>query len=343
MKLQDFDYLLPKDLIASFPLKNRSLSKLLLVKDNLTNHIFRDLPELLGPNDILVINDSKVINARFFGKKTSGAKVEFLLERMLDDQVAIVQTKSNSRLRVGERIELNREKIFLKLIKRSKDAFFVEFSCQIKPFLKKYGKVPLPPYIKREARYSDLSNYQTIYADPKKMESIAAPTAGLHFDKTLLDLLRLKGVSIANITLHVGMGTFKPIKELKIEDHNMHKERIEIDQASVDLILKAKSSKGRVICVGTTSLRCLESVYNFNNGTLKPFKGETDVFIYPGYKFGVVDSLITNFHLPKSTLLILVSAFAGHERIMSAYNFAIKNRYRFYSYGDAMFINMQSS
>ena len=196
---------------------------------------------------------------------------------------------------------------------------------------------------RREARYSDLSNYQTIYADPKKMESIAAPTAGLHFDKTLLDLLRHKGVSIANITLHVGMGTFKPIKELKIEDHNMHKERIEIDQASVDLILKAKSSKGRVICVGTTSLRCLESVYNINNGTLKPFKGETDVFIYPGYKFGVVDSLITNFHLPKSTLLILVSAFAGHERIMSAYNFAIKNRYRFYSYGDAMFINIQSS
>ena len=339
MKLEDFNFQLPQDLIASYPLEKRSHSKLLVVKENFKDMIFQDLPDLLKPNDILVINDTAVIKARLFGKKETGSKLEILIERLIDERQSFVQIKSNSKLREGDRIFISSREILLTLIEKKKDVWFVKFSKPVRQILDSYGQVPLPPYIKRETISLDLSRYQTVYADPLKNFSVAAPTAGMHFDEKLLNLIVSKGVNIAKITLHVGMGTFRPIKDKTIKGHKMHEESIEITKKAVQQINKAKKKGGRIICVGTTSLRCLESVCKENSGTLRPFKGETDLFIYPGFKFRLVDILITNFHLPHSTLLLLVSAFAGYEKIRSAYNHAIRKKYRFYSYGDAMFIN----
>jgi len=339
LKLEDFSFVLPKELIASSPLEQRSSSRLLMVGHNLKDLVFSDLPGLLKPEDVLVINDTKVLNARLVGQKETGAKVELLIERVLDKENSLVQLRSNSRLREGDKISLSESKEFVSLIKKRGDLWEVKFSQPAKKIIDSLGLVPLPPYLKREANTLDAERYQTVYADPAKNYSVAAPTAGFHFDNELLDLVMDKGVNIAKITLHIGMGTFKPIKREIITEHKMHKESIELKQKAIDLINGSKEKGGRVIAVGTTTLRCLESVAKMNKGALKPFTGYTDLFIYPGFKFNVVDALITNFHLPKSTLLLLVSAFGGYEKMREAYKYAIQEKYRFYSYGDSMFIN----
>ena len=339
MKLEDFSFELPKELIASSPLNERSSSKLLVVGHDFKDLVFSDLPGLLKPEDVLVINDTKVINARLFGQKETGARVEVLIERILDEKNSLVQLRTNSRLKEGDKIFLFESEEFLSLTKKKGDIWQVRFSQPAKKIIDSFGLVPLPPYIKREANSSDDDRYQTVYADPAKNYSVAAPTAGFHFDNELLDSVMDKGMNIAKITLHIGMGTFKPIKSKIITDHKMHKESIELKQEAIDLINLSKEKGGRVICVGTTTLRCLESIAKDNKGVLKPFTGETNLFIYPGFKFSVADALITNFHLPKSTLLLLVSAFGGYEKMREAYRYAIQEKYRFYSYGDSMFIN----
>ena len=339
MKLEDFSFELPKELIASSPLNERSSSKLLVVGHDFKDLVFSDLPGLLKPEDVLVINDTKVINARLFGQKETGARVEVLIERILDEKNSLVQLRTNSRLKEGDKIFLFESEEFLSLTKKKGDIWQVRFSQPAKKIIDSFGLVPLPPYIKREANSSDDDRYQTVYADPAKNYSVAAPTAGFHFDNELLDSVMDKGVNIAKIALHIGMGTFKPIKSKIITDHKMHKESIELKQEAIDLINLSKEKGGRVICVGTTTLRCLETIAKDNKGVLKPFTGETNLFIYPGFKFSVADALITNFHLPKSTLLLLVSAFGGYEKMREAYKYAIKEKYRFYSYGDSMFIN----
>tara|TARA_B100001123_G_scaffold213882_1_gene241513 strand:- start:6350 stop:7381 length:1032 start_codon:yes stop_codon:yes gene_type:complete len=339
LKLEDFNFVLPKELIASSPLKERSSSKLLMVEHGFKDLVFSDLPDILKPEDILVINDTKVINARVVGRKETGAMVELLIEKILDKKNAQVQLRSNSRLKEGDKIYLSESNEFVSLTKKREDIWEVKFSQPAKEIIDSFGLVPLPPYIKREANSSDAERYQTVYADPAKNFSVAAPTAGFHFDNDLLDSVKKKGVNIAKIALHIGMGTFKPIKSKLIKDHKMHKESIELKQEAIDSINLSREKGGRVICVGTTTLRCLESIANTNKGVLKPFTGETDLFIYPGFKFSVVDALITNFHLPKSTLLLLVSAFGGYEKMREAYKYAIQEEYRFYSYGDSMFIN----
>jgi len=339
LKLEDFSFELPKELIASYPLNERSSSKLLVVGHDFKDLVFSDLPGLLKPEDVLVINDTKVINARLFGQKETGARVEVLIERILDEKNSLVQLRTNSQLKEGDKIFLFESEEFLSLTKKKGDIWQVKFSQPAKKIIDSFGLVPLPPYIKREANSSDDDRYQTVYADPAKNYSVAAPTAGFHFDNELLDSVMDKGVNIAKITLHIGMGTFKPIKSKIITDHKMHKESIELKQEAIDLINLSKEKGGRVICVGTTTLRCLESIAKDNKGVLEPFTGETNLFIYPGFKFSVAEALITNFHLPKSTLLLLVSAFGGYEKMREAYRYAIQEKYRFYSYGDSMFIN----
>jgi len=339
LKLEDFSFVLPKELIASSPLKERSSSRLLIVEHDFTDLVFSDLPKLLKPEDVLVINDTRVINARLIGLKETGARVELLIEKIFDKENSLVQLRSNSRLKEGDKISLSESNESVSLIKKKGDIWQVRFSQPAQKIIDNFGLVPLPPYIKREANSSDSERYQTVYADPAKNYSVAAPTAGFHFDNELLDSVMDKGVKIAKIALHIGMGTFKPIKSKIITDHKMHKEFIELKQEAIDLINLSKEKGGRVICIGTTSLRCLESVAKDNKGVLKPFTGETNLFIYPGFKFSVADALITNFHLPKSTLLLLVSAFGGYEKMREAYKYAIQEKYRFYSYGDSMFIN----
>ena len=339
MELEDFSFQLPKQLIASFPLKERSLSKLLVVKDKFEDLIFKDLPNILSSNDVLVINDTKVTKARLFGRKQTGTKVEILIERLLTKNRVLIQTKSNSRIKKDDKIFLSENKEVLTFLEKQGDLWLAFFSNSPKKIIEKYGNVPLPPYIKREATSLDTKRYQTVYADPKKKLSVAAPTAGLHFDHKLLEEITSKGTRIAKITLHVGMGSFKPIRDTSIKDHKMHKEFIEINKKAVHQINKARNEGGRVICVGTTSVRCIEAVCQNNKGELRPFKGYTDIFIYPGFKFSLVDALITNFHLPRSTLLLLVSAFGGNENIKLAYEHAVRKKYRFYSYGDVMFVN----
>ncbi len=339
MKLEDFSFVLPKELIASTPLKERTSSKLLMVGNEFKDLVFSDLPDLLKPEDVLVINDTRVINARLVGQKETGARVEFLIEKVLDNENSLVQLRSNSRLKEGDKIFLSESSEFVSLTKKKGDIWQVKFSQPAKKIIDTFGLVPLPPYIKREANSADAGRYQTVYADPAKNYSVAAPTAGFHFDNDLLDSVKNKGVNIAKIALHIGMGTFKPIRSKIITDHKMHKESIDLKQEAIDLINLSKEKGGRVICVGTTTLRCLESIAKANKGVLKPFTGDTDLFIYPGFKFSVADALITNFHLPKSTLLLLVSAFGGYEKMRAAYKYAIQEKYRFYSYGDSMFIN----
>ena len=342
LKLEDFNFQLPRELIASSPLKERSSSKLLVIKKGFKDLTFKDLPSLLRPEDVLVINDTSVIKARLYGKKETGAKVEILIERIIDEEKALVQTKSNAQLRKGDKILIYKGGEFLSLLEKVDDLWTVYFSKPPRQIINDFGSIPLPPYIKRKANPLDSERYQTVYADSSKDFSVAAPTAGLHFENELLDSITNKGINIAKITLHIGMGTFKPVKDISIIGHKMHKECIEVGKEAVDLITQSKDAGGKVICVGTTTLRCLESISKANGGVLKPFTGETDIFIYPGFKFTVADALITNFHLPRSTLLLLVSAFGGYEKIQKAYEYAIRKKYRFYTYGDSMFISPNS-
>lgn len=338
MELDQFDYHLPEELIAQVPLQERTASRLLYCKakvDNFEDLNFTDVLKLTKPGDLLVINNTQVIPARLFGEKVSGGKVEFLLERILDSHRVLAQLKASKSPKQGS------ELLFAGDAKavvegRQDDFFILRFGKDqnVESLLAEYGKMPLPPYIQRTPDKMDTDRYQTVYA--KRAGAVAAPTAGLHFDIELLNLLQDKNVEIANITLHVGAGTFQPVREKNIMQHTIHAEKVIVSKHVCEKIAACKKRNNRVIAVGTTSVRALESAAL--NGIIEPYEGDTSLFIYPGFKFKVIDALITNFHLPKSTLLMLVSAFAGYETTMSAYRHAVQQKYRFYSYGDAMFI-----
>lgn len=342
MNLHDFYYDLPEELIAQDPLADRSSSRLMVLdkKTGRTEHrIFKDIIEFLNPGDCLVINDTKVIPARLIGEKEgTGAAIEVLLLKRKEDMVNTweVLVKPGKKAKPGTRISFGNGKLVGevidiveegdRLIKFSFDGIFEEI-------LDELGQMPLPPYITH--KLEDKNRYQTVYA--KHEGSAAAPTAGLHFTNELLAEIEAKGVKIARVTLHVGLGTFRPVKVENILDHHMHSEYYEISEEAADIINSVKQSGGRIIAVGTTSTRTLESVAD-THGCIKPCRGWTDIFIYPGYEFKAIDCLITNFHLPESTLIMLVSALAGKDNVMAAYRKAVENRYRFFSFGDAMFI-----
>ena len=343
MKLSDFHFDLPEALIAHFPPEKRTDSRLLHLdrtSGQITHRLFPDLLELLTPKDLMVFNDTRVIAARMFGKKQTGGQVEILLERVLGEYRALAQIRASkspkpgSRLLISIREEDSSGEVQIEVKGREGDFFVLEFEVPVTDVCDKAGHMPLPPYIKREDDISDYERYQTVYGD--KEGAVAAPTAGLHFDNTLLTEIQEKGVETAKVTLHVGAGTFQPVRSDDIEDHNMHSEYLEVSQQVCDQVNACKKRGGRVIAVGTTSVRCLETAAH--SGKILPHSGDTRIFIYPGYTFKVVDALVTNFHLPESTLIMLVSALAGRENILEAYKEAVKEKYRFFSYGDAMFI-----
>jgi len=342
MKVSDFDYKLPKELIAKFPVEPRDSARLMvLYRDSgkIEHRIFRDIAEYLKEGDVLVLNDTKVIPARLFGRLETGGKVELLLIRQPLPNVWEVMAKPARKLKEGKRIIFDEELEGIVKGYAGEGKRLVEFNVKgNKDFMEKLeevGHIPLPPYIEREERPEDKEKYQTVFA--QKPGAVAAPTAGLHFTKELLEKLKSKGVIIKTVTLHVGPGTFKPVKVEKVEEHKMDYETYNVPEETAYEINKAKEEGRRVVAVGTTVVRTLESAAD-EKGKVKAGEDSTNLFIYPGYKFKVIDALITNFHLPRSTLIMLVSAFAGRERILNAYREAVKEGYRFYSYGDAMFI-----
>ena len=338
MKITDYNFELPEKLIAKEPASERSSSKLLVVEDRLIDKTFSDIHNYLHEGDLLIINDTKVFKARLNAFKSSGGKVEILLERKLDEFHALALTKSNRPLKENDILNLVQSEVVVEIIQKNDYLCKIKFSENIDQVIEEYGAIPIPPYMDREPKKEDYERYQTIYANHEKERSSAAPTAGLHFENSLLDSIQNKGVNLASITLDIGLGTFKPITESVIENQKMHSERIYLSEATSYLINQTLDSNSKIISVGTTSLRCLEAIYH-QFGEVRPFEGETDIFIYPGFKFNVVDSLITNFHLPKTTLLLLVSAFAGEDTIKTAYKHAINEEYMFFSYGDAMLLN----
>lgn len=336
--IEDFDYELPKQLIADLPTENRDSSRMLAVSrsdDTFADCQFADLNKWLRPGDLLILNNTKVFPARLFGVKESGGKVEILAERIEENGVVKAQLKSNRTPKAGSVIIVD-EKIRIEVVARDQEFFLLQFDKSTAPMeiFERFGHIPLPPYIERPDQLLDKERYQTVYA--KHMGAVAAPTAGLHFSNSMLADLRRDGVKVEEITLHVGAGTFKPVKVQQIDQHTMHAEYATVSAAICEKIRATKHAGSRVIAVGTTCVRALETAAL--GGELRAFSGETDIFIYPGFKFKVVDALITNFHLPRSTLLMLVSAFAGYDRTMRAYQYAIQQHYRFYSYGDAMLI-----
>lgn len=342
--VDDFDFDLPSELIAQNPADERRGSRLLHVHGRqLTDRRFADLPTYLRRGDLLVFNDTKVIKARFFGQKETGGQVEVMLERIVDDTHAIAQIRASKSPKPGTRLHLA-DAFSVCVTGRagaSGEFFALELVDREYPddslwnLAERHGKLPLPPYIEHPAEGADETRYQTVYA--RSPGAVAAPTAGLHFDEAMLAHLRDQGVGTAFLTLHVGAGTYQPVRVDKIAEHKMHSERFEIPKATADAIVATRAAGGRVIAVGTTSLRALESAGN-PDGTVRTGSAETDIFITPGYRFQVVDRMITNFHLPKSTLMMLVSAFAGYDTIRAAYAHAIAARYRFFSYGDAMLL-----
>ena len=346
MRISDFSYDLPEDLIAQHPTPNRSDSRLLCLDSSLTeikHNKFSDLTNYLCPGDLLVFNDTRVIPARFFGEKETGGKIELLMERLLSGNRLLVQVKSSKPPRLGMRLRIYRkgteiveDSLEAEVVGRTEAFYEIQFDkgLQLQEQLFIHGYVPLPPYIKRSNDNQDMDRYQTIYAENDG--AVAAPTAGLHFDEKLLVDLSLKGVDIEFLTLHVGAGTFQPIRANNVKEHSMHTERIIVSDRLCRKVNECKSRSGRVVAVGTTSVRALESAAS--GGELSAVDSETGIFIYPGFNFQIVDALITNFHLPESSLLMLVSAFCTKSMILDAYNEAIKERYRFFSYGDAMFI-----
>lgn len=343
MNVSDFDFVLPDELIARHPLPGRSDSRLLCLAPqagSCSHRHFRDLEALLEPGDLLVFNDTRVIPARLFGQKETGGKVEILIERIRGEGECLAHVRSSKSPKVGQIIVLE-DGTGLKMTEREGALFglSLEGDGNLLDVLERLGHMPLPPYIERPDEASDRERYQTVYA--RSAGAVAAPTAGLHFDEPLLQRLAKRGVNQAFVTLHVGAGTFQPVRVERIEDHHMHSEWLEVGPDTVAAVARARADGGRVIAVGTTSVRALESAAA--GGELKPFQGETDIFIYPGYEFRVVDSLITNFHLPQSTLLMLVSAMAGQDTVLAAYRSAVTERYRFFSYGDAMFIDQRLS
>ena len=337
MQLSDFDYQLPAQLIAQAPLTKRSASRLLLVDPQANRHMdkrFTDLVDLIEDGDLLVFNDTRVIPARLFGRKQSGGKIEVMVERVLDDETLLAHIRASKAPKPGARLILEKE-IECTMQAREGDLFVLQQGGR--PWLAlldQYGHVPLPPYIQRADADTDRERYQTVFASSPG--AVAVPTAGLHFDDALLESLQRRGVRFAHITLHVGAGTFQPVRGDDIDSHLMHPERIEVSTSVVEAIDQVRQQGRRVIAVGTTVVRSLETAAA--TGKLQPFHGESTLFIKPGYAFKTIDAMLTNFHLPKSTLLMLVSAFAGTDLIRKAYAHAVAKRYRFFSYGDAMFI-----
>lgn len=337
MRRSDFYFQLPPELIAQYPLSDRSASRLLcLEKDGkVDDRIFTELPDLLQAGDLLVFNNTRVIPARLFGTKETGGKVEVLVERILDDKRVLAHVRASKSPKTDGRLLLEGD-IDVTVLGREGELFELRFEGSPSAIeqLDQHGHIPLPPYIERADESHDRERYQTVYA--QKQGAVAAPTAGLHFDQLLLDKLAAKGVSFAFVTLHVGAGTFQPVRVDNIAEHHMHSEYIEVGEDVVEAVATTKAAGGRVIAVGTTSVRALESAAR--SGRLSAYSGDTDIFITPGYRYQVIDGLITNFHLPESTLLMLVCAFGGYDAVMSAYQHAIKEKYRFFSYGDAMFL-----
>ena len=343
MQVKDFYFELPDELIARYPLEQRSASRLLCVDGDSgtrTHRVFTDLLQLLEPGDLLVFNDTRVIPARLFGQKESGGKIEVLVERVTGEHEALAHIRSSRSPKPGARLLLEGG-LQAEVTGRQENLFALRFDIDghLVDALERFGHIPLPPYMKREDQSSDRERYQTVYN--RKPGAVAAPTAGLHFDQPLLDALAAKGVETAFVTLHVGAGTFQPVKVDRIEEHHMHAEYIEVSPQVCAAVEATRARGKRVVAVGTTSVRCLESASR--SGRIEPFYGDTDIFIFPGYQFVSVDALITNFHLPESTLLMLVSAFAGYDNMMQAYREAVAERYRFFSYGDAMFLTRREA
>ncbi|WP_319557997.1 tRNA preQ1(34) S-adenosylmethionine ribosyltransferase-isomerase QueA [Thiomicrorhabdus sp.] len=342
MKRQDFYFDLPEELIAQAPTAERRGSRLLMMQadGSLQDYRFPQLLDIVRENDLLVFNDTKVIPARLFGQKESGGKVELLIERVLDESTLLTHIRSSRSPKPGTRLII--EDAFEVEVLGRQDALFivkvVGGNASALDLVERYGHMPLPPYIERsEDQEDDKQRYQTVYS--QKPGAVAAPTAGLHFDEEMLSAIQAKGAKIGFVTLHVGAGTFKPVQVDDISEHVMHSEYLEVDDELVKQVAETRKAGGRVIAVGTTSVRCLESAAQFSeDGSLQPYQGETDIFITPGYQFKVVDVLLTNFHLPESTLIMLVSALAGYERTMAAYRYAVEQNYRFFSYGDAMLV-----
>ena len=335
--LSDFDFALPPELIAQAPLPERAASLLLQVAAaGMVDRVFTELPDLLRAGDVLVFNDTRVLNARFFGVKQSGGKVEVLVERVLDERTVLAQVRASKSPVQGTRLRLA-DCFYVGVGERSGEFFVLHFPSDAIELIDRYGQLPLPPYIQHAADATDAQRYQTVYA--KHPGAVAAPTAGLHFDDALLEKLQQKGVLLTWLTLHVGAGTFQPVRTENLAEHQMHSERYSLPQATVDVIETAQRNGRDVIAVGTTSLRALESASQ--TGRLLAGSADTQLFITPGYQFKTVNRLITNFHLPKSTLMMLVSAFAGIDRIRHAYSHAITQRYRFFSYGDAMLLDRE--
>jgi S-adenosylmethionine:tRNA ribosyltransferase-isomerase len=344
MQLSDFDFYLPKELIAKHPSKNRSACRLLSLDSHtgkVEDNVFTDIIDKINLGDLLIFNNTKVIPARLYGKKASGGKIEILIERILDNNRALAHIRASKSPKAGAELILGEnDPIKVTMLTRHDALFELQFPDDVLSILNKIGHIPLPPYIDRPDNEQDREVYQTVYS--KVPGAVAAPTAGLHFDKSLLEKLKHKGVEMAFVTLHVGAGTFQPVRVENIETHIMHSEYAEVPETVVEAVLACKARNKKVIAVGTTSVRALESAAQ-KTGKIAPFFADTQIFIYPGYQFKVIDSLITNFHLPESTLIMLVSAFAGYENTMKAYQHAVKENYRFFSYGDAMFITAQSN
>ncbi len=336
MKTKDFWFDLPSNLIAQAPLDNREDSRLLVLNASLKDAYFSQLPSFLKKDDLLIFNNTRTMKARLFGEKASGGALEMLVERLLSERTAKVMIKASRSPKKGQRIYITSQKIEATILKRMERFSIIQLAKPhtMESILEQYGRLPLPPYIRREVNAMDDERYQTVFAE--RLGAVATPTAGLHFSTELLNTLQLNAVETAAITLHVGAGTFMPVSAQNIAAHTMHSEWYELKQETVDAIKRCKEKSGRVIAVGTTSVRTLESAWQKH--PYQAGSGDTSLFIKPGFSFQVVDGIITNFHLPESTLLMLVSAFVGHQRTMEAYQHAIEQGYRFFSYGDAMFI-----
>ncbi len=337
MQLSDFHFTLPDELIAQEPLPERSASRLLTLDGwQVAHRAFSDLPSLLRSGDHLVLNNTRVIPARLYGQKTSGGQIEVLVERITDADRMLAKVRASKSPKPGSTLEL--AGVNVTVVGREQDLFDLHWhipdGVSLDELLDRHGKMPLPPYITREVSNADLTRYQTVYAE--EPGAVAAPTAGLHFDESIFSALQEKGITHSFVTLHVGAGTFQPVRADNIKDHVMHAERVSVDQETVDTIDQVKRQGGRVIAVGTTSVRALESASA--SGSLQAYSGDTRLFLTPGSEFYTVDAMVTNFHLPESTLLMLVSAFAGYEQTMAAYKAAVDERYRFFSYGDAMLV-----
>lgn len=356
LSVNDYDYDLPDELIARYPLDQRSASRLLYLPAEAgpQDKQFTDLPDLLNAGDLIVFNDTKVMKARLFGQKDTGGKVEVLVERLIDDaeltqghpHVALCHVRASKAPKLGQTLHLADDAMQCEMIGRQENLFVLAFAAPILPDLERHGELPIPPYFERHADETDNTRYQTVFHDPAKLASVAAPTASLHFDDGVLQQLQAKGIHSAFVTLHVGAGTFAPVKTDNLLNHTMHSEYAELPQSTAELINETHQNGKAVIAVGTTVTRVLETAYQKTatpSGAISAWSGDTDIFIYPGFEFGAIDRLITNFHLPKSTLLMLVSAFSGKASIEQAYQHAINERYRFFSYGDAMLLDKVSA